>query len=56
MFFSWIALPEAWKAQIEAPIGEVFADLAPLLFMVIGIFVAFYIIEEIIAMFVRKKE
>jgi len=55
MFFNWLVLPETWEIQLKTPIGEMFSDIAPLLFIVIGIFLGVYIIEEIVSIFAKKE-
>jgi len=45
-----ITLPEDWLTQLKTPVGELFNDLAPIIFLLIGIFVGIFIIEKIISL------
>ena len=45
-----ITLPENWLTQFKAPVAELFSDLAPIIFLLIGVFLGIFIIEKIVGL------
>jgi len=43
-----VTLPVDWIVQFKAPATELFNDLAPLIFLLIGVFIGIFIIERIV--------
>jgi uncharacterized membrane protein YuzA (DUF378 family) len=51
-----IDLGENFLADIAGYIGDLFSDFSPLIFVIVGLALAFWIIDEIFEILVRKRE
>jgi len=51
MLYTILTLPEGFLASTTAWIGDTFADLAPIIGLVIGLPLAFWLIRKVISLF-----
>lgn len=50
-----INLPVDWITSLKEPISELFTDLGPLIFLLIGVFLGVFIIERIVDLIRGEK-